>query len=330
MLFDEAKKRAGYKGVLALRPQIEACVDRLVERGYSNICWLGIGGTWASALQVVVHMKEHSALETWAENAAEFVATGNRRLNAQTVVVISSVTGSTPEVIEAIHKVKSCGAYILGFIDKADSELARLVDTCITFDGGEQLKFFMVADRFMAHAGEIDHYAALYAELDEHLADALIKVEYAADAFAAKFATAHADDDLHYFIGAGNQWGATYSYAMCYWEEQFWIKTKSITAAEFFHGTLEIITRDTPVTLYIGEDSQRALAERVAAFVPRICANLTVIDTRDYELAGISDEFRGDISHLVMHAINDRIDAHLEIATRHPMDIRRYYRCLPY
>ena len=28
----------------------------------------------------------------------------------------------------------------------------------------------------------------------------------------------------HYFVGAGNQWGATYSYAMCYWEEQMWIR----------------------------------------------------------------------------------------------------------
>ena len=32
---------------------------------------------------------------------------------------------------------------------------------------------------------------------------------------------------------------------MCYWEEQHWIRTKSIHSAEFFHGTLEIIDRDT-------------------------------------------------------------------------------------
>lgn len=72
----------------------------------------------------------------------------------------------------------------------------------------------------------------------------------------------HNDDKIHYFVGAGNQYGATYSYAMCYWEEQHWIRTKSIHSAEFFHGMLEIIDKDTPVTVFIGEDSQRSLSER--------------------------------------------------------------------
>ncbi len=67
--------------------------------------------------------------------------------------------------------------------------------------------------------------------------------------------------------------GAIYSYAMCYWEEQHWIRTKSVHAAEFFHGTLEIVDRDTPVTVYICEDKERPLAERVAKFLPRVCAN---------------------------------------------------------
>ena len=58
----------------------------------------------------------------------------------------------------------------------------------------------------------------------------------------------------HYFIGSGNQYGATYSYAMCYWEEQMWIRTKSISCQEFFHGMQEIIVDDTPVTLFMGED----------------------------------------------------------------------------
>ena len=59
-----------------------------------------------------------------------------------------------------------------------------------------------------------------------------------------------------------------YSYAMCYWEEQHWIRTKSIHSAEFFHGKmLEIIDKDTPVRVFIGEDSQRSLSERVANFL---------------------------------------------------------------
>ncbi|MEE0880249.1 MAG: SIS domain-containing protein, partial [Turicibacter sp.] len=38
----------------------------------------------------------------------------------------------------------------------------------------------------------------------------------------------------------------------------------------------------------------------------------------------------GMISHLVMHAVNNRIDAHIERINCHPMEIRRYYRRLDY
>ena len=78
----------------------------------------------------------------------------------------------------------------------------------------------MVADRFMYNAGEFPEYEDLYKELDQYLATALVEVEKEADAFGEEFANRHKDDKIHYFVGAGNQYGATYSYAMCYWEEQ--------------------------------------------------------------------------------------------------------------
>lgn len=330
MKFNEQKKLDSVNGALALRPQIEEIVDGICNAGYKNVCWMGIGGTWASAMQATVHMKENSAIEVWAENAAEYLTTGNKRLGEGTVVVTSSVTGSTVEVVNAIKKAQEAGAKVIGFIDVPTTELAKMVDFEIAYSENEQLKFFMVADRFMKNAGEFDGYDAQYAEFDAHLAEALVNVEKTADEFAAAFAKKHCDDPMHYFVGAGNQWGATYSYAMCYWEEQLWKRTKSITAPEFFHGMFEIVERDTAVTVFVGEDKQRSLSERVVKFLPKICANYTVIDTKDYELAGISPEFRGNISHLVMHAVNNRIDVHMEHETRHPMEIRRYYRCLDY
>ncbi|MBC8924571.1 SIS domain-containing protein, partial [Escherichia coli] len=69
-------------------------------------------------------------------------------------------------------------------------------------------------------------------EMDQHFAEGIVEVEKAADKFGQEFALKHHQDDIHYFVGAGNQWGATYSYAMCYWEEQHWIKTKSIESHE--------------------------------------------------------------------------------------------------
>lgn len=328
--FDEQKQLDSVNGALALRGRIEEIVDAICAEGYKNICWLGIGGTWASALQAEVHMKEKSAIEFFSENAAEYVTTGNKRVGKGTIVILSSVTGSTIEMVEGVKKAQADGAKVFGFIDKAEAELAKMVDYVISYPANEQLKFFMVADRFMKNAGEFEDYDEYYAEMDAHLAQGLVDVEKAADAFGAAYAEKHCNDKLHYFVGAGNQYGSTYSYAMCYWEEQHWIRTKSIHSAEFFHGTLEVIDKDTPVTVFIGEDSQRSLSERVANFLPRICGKYNIIDTKKFELKGISPEYRGYISHLVMHAVTQRIDAHMEKVNCHPMEIRRYYRRLDY
>ncbi|MGB5823508.1 MAG: SIS domain-containing protein [Proteocatella sp.] len=328
--FDEQKQIDGVNGALALRSEIESIVDKICSEGYKNICWLGIGGTYASCLQAEVHMKESSAINFFVENAAEYILTGNKKVGEGTIVVISSVTGSTSEMVEGVKKAQDCGAKVIGFVDFSDTKLAKMVDYEIAYPVNEQLKFFMVADRFMYNAGEFDEYYELYSQLDKHLAYNLAEVEKSADELGEKIAKKHMNDSIHYFVGAGNQYGATYSYAMCYWEEQHWIRTKSIHSAEFFHGMFEIVDRDTAVTVFVGEDSQRALSERVAKFLPRICANYNIIDTKDYELKGISEEFRGHLSHLLMRVITQRVDVHLERLNCHPMDIRRYYRQLKY
>ncbi len=269
--FNEQKQIESVNGALALRNQINELIDGICKEGYKNICWLGIGGTYASCLQAEVHMKEKSKLSFFVENAAEYLTTGNKKVGEGTIVIISSVTGTTSEIVDGVKKAQKSGARVIGFIDVATAELAKLVDYVITYPANEQLKFYMVADRFMYNAGEFPEYEDLYKELDQYLATALVEVEKEADAFGEEL-----------------------------------------------------------VTVFIGEDSQRSLSERVANFLPRICGKYNIIDTKKFELKGISPEYRGYISHLVMHAVTQRIDAHMEKVNCHPMEIRRYYRCLDY
>ncbi len=328
--FDETKQINHVNGALKLRKEIETIVDKIYHEGFDHIFYLGIGGTYASSMQVVTYLNAKSNLPAYVQHAAEYYTTGNKQLTEKSVVILSSVTGSTEEVVHAVKEIKKVGARIVGFVDKEDSPLATSCDYLISYPENEQLKFFMVADRLMFNHGEFDEYQQYYNELEEHLAVALVEVEKSADQFGLTFAENHRHDAMHYFIGAGSQWGAVYSYAMCYWEEQSWLRSKSIHAAEFLHGTLEIIDETTPVTLFIGEDEQRPLAERVANLLPKICGNYTIIDSKEYELAGISEKYRERLSHLIMHCVTQRIDAHVEHLNRHPMVIRRYYRQFDY
>lgn len=328
--FDEQKQMESVNGALALRSEVEKIVDDVYGKGFDNIYYLGIGGTYASSMQAVTYINGKSRLPVFVQHAAEYSTTGNKRLTEKSIVILSSVTGTTQEVVKATEQIKKRGSTIIAFVDEPNTPLAEIADYVISYPGNEQLKFFMVADRLMYLNDEFADYEVYYNELEDYLAIALVEAEKAADNFGLEFAEKHRHDTMHYFIGAGNQWGAVYSYAMCYWEEQSWLRSKSVHAAEFLHGTLEVIEETTPVTLFIGEDEQRELAERVANLLPRICANYTIIDSKDYELAGISENYRGRLSHLVMHAVTQRIDAHVEKLNCHPLEIRRYYRQFDY
>lgn len=331
--FNEQQQIDDIQGALELRLQVEKIVDEVWEKGYDNIFYLGIGGTYASAMQAVTYINGRSDLPVYVQHAAEYYTTGNRRLTKDSLVILSSVTGTTEEVVKAVDMIKEVGATLLGFIDTAGTKLAESCDHVITYPnpGTEQIKFFMVADRLMNKNGDFPDYEEYYEELENHLAKGLVEAEKQAEDFGRAFAEKHRHDDMHYFIGAGNQWGAVYSYAMCYWEEQSWLRSKSIHAAEFLHGTLEIVDETTPVTLFLGEDEQRPLAERVKNLLPRICGNYTFIDSKDYPIEGISEKNRGRVlPHLLMHCVTQRIDAHVEKLNCHPLDIRRYYRQFDY
>ncbi len=51
--FDEPRYEKVVSDALALRPQIEAAVDKVCEQGYSNIFFIGCGGTWAHTLRLI-------------------------------------------------------------------------------------------------------------------------------------------------------------------------------------------------------------------------------------------------------------------------------------
>ena len=331
--FNEQQQIDDIQGALALRPQVEQIIDEVMEKGYDNIFYLGIGGTYASAMQAVTYINGRSDLPAYVQHAAEYYTTGNRRLTKDSLVILSSVTGTTEEVVRAVKEIKKVGATLLGFIDTEGTSLAESCDHVITYPapGTEQIKFFMAADRLMNKNGDFPDYEEYYGELEQYLAKGLVEAEKQAEDFVREFAEKNRHDAMHYFIGAGNQWGAVYSYAMCYWEEQSWLRSKSIHAAEFLHGTLEIVDETTPVTLFLGEDEQRPLAERVKNLLPRICGNYTFIDSKDYPIEGISEKNRGRVlPHLLMHCVTQRIDAHVEKLNCHPLDIRRYYRQFEY
>ena len=54
---------------------------------------------------------------------------------------------------------------------------------------------------------------------------------------------------------------------MCYLQEMQTLNATAISAGEFLHGPLEVITEDVPVILLKGDDATRPMADRAERFL---------------------------------------------------------------
>ena len=85
--------------------RLKKLLIKIWEEGFDGIYFIGIGGTYASSMQVEVYMRGRSKLPVFVENAAEFLTTGNKKFTNKSVVIISSVSGNTKEMVELVDRV---------------------------------------------------------------------------------------------------------------------------------------------------------------------------------------------------------------------------------
>ncbi|WP_433248881.1 SIS domain-containing protein [Streptosporangium sp. CA-135522] len=330
--FNEPEFLSQIASAVALRPQIEELVDRLVDEGFDNILLIGAGGTYAQMWPYEHLARRGSTLDVRAVIAAELIVSGDATLGERSVAIFTSVSGTTDDSIRAIEYCRSKGAYTIGFTGYPESPIAQSVDVALitepkTWPFDMQLLLFM--GRLLSRRGEFDGYEKFADEFAD-LPRILVEVAKQAEPAASAFAEAHKDTDYHFLIGGGNLWGFTYLYSMCILEEMQWLRTTRVHSAEFFHGSLELIEEDTSVIIFQGEDETRPLTDRAESFAKRISKDVTVFDTRDYPMVGISPEFRGLLAPIVLDTVMGRVSKHLERVRDHSLDLRRYYRVMDY
>ncbi|MBR4163083.1 MAG: SIS domain-containing protein, partial [Solobacterium sp.] len=205
--FNKDKSIDSVNGALALRKKIESIIDIYWETGKaSGFYFIGIGGTYASCMQAEVYMRGKSILPVYAQNAAEFLTTGNKRFTKDSVVILSSESGTTKEMVSLVERVHEIGAKVIGFIDTPGSVLTTMVDHLITYPKNEQLKFFMACNYLMFKNHEFPQYDDYNRNMEMYLAEALAQVEIQADDWARGYAKETSEfvekhpDMPHYFI----------------------------------------------------------------------------------------------------------------------------------
>lgn len=334
--FDENRFLTIQGGAVALRDRLDRVVSDCLTAGAENIYFLGTGGAAILMQPAAQLLQRRSRFPAFIDMPAELILTGSANLSSKSIVVIPSLSGTTKESVALLEKLKEIGATVITLVGHAETPLGQGGDhvfvnfaeddtSCESF----YLQSLFIALSVMRHRGEISNYAEIASELDR-LPALLLEVKRAfepqAEAFARKLAAA----DYHIITGAGNVWPEAFYYGMCILEEMQWIRTRPVHASDFFHGTLELIEKGVSLILFKGEDELRPLAERVEKFAPTYTDTMTVLDTADFELPGISSEVRKLISPVLLATVLERISAHLEVMRNHPLTTRRYYKRVAY
>lgn len=325
--FNEEQIIANGAVIYDQRSRIESIADSIWDGGFDLLLFTSSGGSQAMLDPFAFYIRHQSRLPVESVLAANLLTGDCNRVGHGTVAFLTSKSGDTTETVEAACWLKAQGARLFAAVGKADSTLESLCDDTIVYGSGrpQELVFYLLIGRLLYRSGNFDAYPRFADEL-KGLADALVQVRKQADAKCRQYAMDACREPYNIWIGSGDLWPTAYSFSMCVLEESLWIRTKSVSSPEFFHGTLELLEDDTCTTLLLTEGPTRAQDERVKAFAARHTRKLTCFDVRDYALPGISDEFRPLLGPVIMGAVLQRISKNMEQITGHSLDIRRYYR----
>lgn len=323
-------------GAVAIAGEARSLMRTLLAEGVERLFFMGTGGVQLLTLPAIELAKRHSTFPVSAEYPAQVVLDPPAGLDNKAVVVIPSLSGTTKEGVELMAFLKKRGVRTISLTGHSDTPIAREADhnfTNFAEDDTSSESFYLqtllIVLALLAERGEYDGFDAAVAEL-KLLPGLLADAKAAFEGKAAELAATIKDETYHIFTGAGSVWPEANYYGMCILEEMQWIRTRPVHAADFFHGTLELVEPGVSVFVFKGEDALRPLADRVENFARRYTDRVRTLDAASVKLPGISQRVRGLISPVLLATLLERLSAHLEVLRNHPLTTRRYYKRVEY
>ncbi len=323
---------------------VAAALAALDATAIRHVFFVACGGSLSIMHPAKFLLDQHSPLPSDVYNAAEFTARAPRSLDANSLVVLCSMTGTTRETTAAAEFARSKGARTIGLTVEPASPLGRAVDHVVGFaapyttgvpidaKNSNYARIYQLVMGLVALTGGEDLTAELTASLSA-LQPAIDRAQRHWARLFADYAPRMARHDVIYTMASGASYGAAYSFAICVLMEMQWINSQAIHANEFFHGPFEVLDRDRAFILLKGLDSTRPLEDRAGEFLHRFgsAANIMVLDAAALDLTGIDPRFRGNLAPLIFFDTLWRFAYKIADLRQHTMlEARRYMKKISY
>lgn len=325
------------RGKLAVqdRETVEKIADEICEKGFETIYFAGCGGSYTTLCHFPTIFRKFSNIPAYIESCAELMYSDFYNLNEKTLVVIMAKTGTMKESVELSEYCKEHGIPTVGFVMIDNTPVANNVTYKILIDKYSEparyIPMYYLIFRILNKRGCFDAYEKLADEL-ANIPDALVDVVNKFAPIAKDYAEKYCNEDFQLWVYSGMNYGEALKYSADVAEELFRQKTQTINSGEFFHGCLEIVQDDMSIVMLMSEGPVRIMDERCLTFLKKYASGkLWVIDTKDFAMNGISEEFREYISPITLTVcIEDLFAEYMMEFTGKNHSTRRYYQIVEY
>lgn len=322
--------------------QINNILEAYKERNITRVFLVACGGS-SALMYPSKYFIDHEAKTMTAEvyNSNEFIYRNPVTLGENSLVILCSHKGKTPETTEAARFAKQKGALVISLMYVETAPLADASDFIVNYswappgqlDSHPEIANYAVLFRLIMGLVSVKEgngtYEKLVSSLDS-FSEVLRKAKERSLESARQYAAAMKDEPIIYTMASGINYGIAYSFAICILMEMQWKHSHAIHAGEFFHGPFEILDKDVPFILLMGLDDTRPMEERALKFLKEHGEKLLVLDAKEFDWSGIDEELKGYLAPLLLNFVLRVYAVELAAATGHPLETRRYMFKVPY
>ncbi|WP_042354157.1 SIS domain-containing protein [Bacillus rubiinfantis] len=302
------------------------------EQGITEVYLVACGGSLVDMYPAKYFLESEARnIVTGLYTANEFVHSTPKRLNKDSLVIVCSHGGNTPESVNAAKTAKENGAHTIGLTHNKDAALMEYSDHVFLYEWGNDTD---VKDNPMAiilqlvvevlHKNEgYTHYDAFQSGI-EKINGIIKKGEQQVAERTKQFADKYKDEELFYVLSSGASYGHAYGFAICSLMEMQWLHAASIHSGEYFHGPFEVTDKETPFILLMNEGRTRALDERAKDFLLQYAEKVEIVDAKELGINTIADEVVEFFNPILFYSIMCVYRAALAEVRNHPLETRRY------
>lgn len=311
----------------------------LKEKGkITDVYFVACGGSLVDLYPVCYFVQSESkTVHSMYYTSKEFVVSAPKNLTKNSITIVCSHSGNTPEAIEAAKLAKSIGSYVIVFTNNEKAKINSDSFKVIVYPWGDNIS---VQDEPMGESYALmnellkfqEDYAG-YEKMKDGLSkiDSIIKrsVEVEKES-AVNFADKYSKEPFLYIVGSGASFSQAYGFSICSLMEMQWINCCYIHSAEFFHGPFEVLDKDVLYILLMNEGRTRVMDERVLKFLKKYGSKYTAIDTRNFGIDSIDKDVVDYFNPFVFYKMACLYREELAKVKGHPTSVRRYMGVVEY